>query len=249
MTEAIASVRRRRRRRTVLEAVALTLGTLLLLWGADRLAEIGAESLLERNIQDVTGVVERPVVDVRGPLFLPQAIRGAYKEVRVSVSDLRSGPLTVERVDATLLDVRMPLKDVLLRDIRRVGVGQATDQVTLRFQDLTAYFETTGQSLRLAGTDDGHVEMSGYFIVLGQTVRATAEVDLRVDGSQLRIAPRKIDTGDTVLDSARRLLLNQRLGLTIPLDTLPFGTELTEVSVDADELRITATSTAIVLRP
>jgi hypothetical protein len=248
MTEAIASVRRRRRR-TVLEAVALTIGTLLLLWGADRLAEIGAESLLERNIQDVTGVVERPVVDVRGPLFLPQAIRGAYGDVRVSVSDLRSGPLTVERVDAKLLDVRMPLKDVLLRDIRRVGVGQATDQVTLRFQDLNAYFETTGQSLRLTGTDDGHVEMSGYFIVLGQTVRATAEVDLRVDGSQLRIAPRKIDTGDTVLDSARRLLLNQRLGLTIPLDTLPFGTELTEVSVDADELRITATSTAIVLRP
>lgn len=247
MTESSPDLRRRRR--TVLEAVALTLGTLLLLWGADRLAEVGAESLLERNIQDVTGVVERPVVDVRGPLFLPQAIRGAYGDVRVSVSDLRSGPLTVERVDATLLDVRMPLKDVLLRDIRRVGVGQATDQVTLRFQDLNAYFETTGQPLRLTGTDDGHVEMSGYFIVLGKTVRATAEVDLQVDGSQLRIAPREIDTGDTVLDSARRLLLNQRLGLTIPLDTLPFGTELTEVSVDADELRITATSSAIVLRP
>lgn len=249
MTEAMPSVRRRRRRRTVLEAVALTLGLLLLLWGGDRLAEIGAESLLERNIQDVTGVVERPVVDVRGPLFLPQAIRGAYGEVRVSVSDLRSGPLIVKRVDATLLDVRMPFKDVLLRDIRQVGVGQTTDQVTLRFQDINAYFERTGQSLRLTGTDDGQVEMSGYFVVLGQTVRATAQVDLQVDGSQLRIAPREIDTGDTVLDSARRLLLNQRLGLTIPIDTLPFGTELTEVSVDADELHIIATSTAIVLRP
>lgn len=249
MTEAITSVRRRRRRRTALEAVALVLGTLLLLWGTDRLAEIGAESLLERNIQDVTGVAERPVVDVRGPLFLPQAIRGAYGEVRVSVSDLRSGPLTVDQVEATLYDVRMPFKDVLLRDIRRVGVSRTTDQVTLRFQDLNAYFETTGRSLRLAGTDDGHVEMSGYFIVLGQTMRATAEVDLEVDGSQLRIAPREVDTGDTVLGSARRLLLAQRLGFAIPLDTLPFGTELTEVSVDADELRVSATSTAIVLRP
>jgi LmeA-like phospholipid-binding len=249
MTDTIPSARWRRRQRIVLEAVALALGTVLLLWGADRLAEIGAESLLERNIQDVTGVVERPDVDVRGPLFLPQAIRGAYGEVRVSVSDLRSGPLTIKQVDATLHDVRMPFKDVLLRDIRRVGVGQATDQVTLRFQDLNAYFETTGQSLRLTGTDDGQVEMSGYFIVLGQTVHATAGVDLQVDGSQLRIAPREIDTGDTVLDSARRLLLNQRLGLTIPLDTLPFGTELTEVSVDADELRISATSSAIILRP
>jgi len=243
------TLRVRRRRRTVLEAVALTLGTVLLLWGADRLAEIGAESLLERNIQDVTGVVERPVVDIRGPLFLPQAIRGAYGEVEVTVSDLRSGPLTVKQVRATLHDVRMPLKDVLLRDIRRVGVGRATDQVTLRFQDLNAYFETTGQSLRLAGTDDGHVEMSGFFIVLGQTVRATAQVDLHVDGSQLRIAPREVDTGDTVLSSARRVLLDQRLGLTIPLDTLPFGTELTEVSVDADELQVSAQSTAIVLRP
>lgn len=242
-------VARRRRRRTALEAVALVVATLALLWGADRLAETAAETLLERNIQDVTGVVDRPVVDVAGPLLLPQAIRGAYDHVDVSVSGLRSGPLRVHRVEATLNDVRMPFRDLLLRDIRRVGIGRSTSRVTLRFDDLNAYFETTGRSLRLTGGDDGQVRMTGVFDVLGQTVPVTARIELLVDGSQLRIAAEDVDTGDIDLTDARRLLLNQRLSLTVPLDTLPFGHQLTAVTSTEQELLLEANSTAIVLTP
>ena len=41
--------------------------------------------------------------------------------------------------------------------------------------------------VRLARTDDGQVQMRGFFSVLGQTVQATADVELSVDGNQLRI--------------------------------------------------------------
>lgn len=248
MTDLLRATRRRRRR-TVLEAVIVVIGVGLLLWGTDALARMGAESLLERNVQDVTGVAEPPVVEVHGSFLLPQAIRGAYDEVEVSVVDLRSGPLRIHRVDASLLDVRIPFRDLVLRDIRRVGIGRATDRVTLRFSELNDYFRITGRSLRLTGEDDGEVRMSGDFNVLGESVPVTARVNLTVDESQLRIVPVEVDTGSVSLSRASRLLLAQRLNLAVPLDTLPFGQQLTEISNDRDALYLRAESTAVVLRP
>ena len=91
--------------------------------------------------------------------------------------------------------------------------------------------------------------MTGVFDVLGQTVPVTARIELLVDGSQLRIAAEDVDTGDIDLTDARRLLLNQRLSLTVPLDTLPFGHQLTRVSSTEQELLLEANSTAVVLTP
>ena len=230
----------RRGWRTALEALLVTAGLVLLLWGADALSRVGAETLLERNIQDVTGVVERPEVEIDGVFFLPQVLRGAYQEVQVSVVGIRSGPLQVERVESRMHDVRVPFKDVVLRDIRRVGIGRSIDQINLRFQDLNSYFEATGREVRLARTDDGQVQMRGFFSVLGQTVQATAEVDLTVDGSQLRVTPRRIDTAGAPLSPARRLFLEQRLTFTVPLGTLPFGRELTGLVIVENGLRLTA---------
>jgi hypothetical protein len=239
----------RRGRRTALETLLVTAGLVLLLWGADALSRVGAETLLERNIQDVTGVVERPEVDIDSVFFLPQVLRGAYREVQVSVVGIRSGPLQVDRVESRMHDVRVPFKDVVLRDIRRVGIGRSIDQISLRFQDLNSYFEATGREVRLARTDDGQLRMRGFFSVLGQTVQATAEVDLTVDGTQLRVTPRRIDTAGAPLSPARRLLLEQRLTFTVPLGTLPFGRELTGLVVMGDGLRLTAEGRTIVLRP
>lgn len=242
-------VARRRRRRTALEAAILVLGVGLLLWGTDTIARTGAESLLERNIQDVTGVAETPQVEVHGSFLLVQAIRGAYDEVEVSLVDVRSGPLQVRRVEATLQDVRVPFRDLILRDIRRVGIGRATDRVTLQFSDLNSYFDVTGRPLRLTGGEDGSVAMSGSFNVLGQIIPVSAKVKLSVDDSQLRITPMEIDTGDAALSQASRLLLDQRLNLTVPLDTLPFGQQLTEITSDQEAIYLQAQSTGVVLRP
>lgn len=248
---AVTAVRRRRRRRVriVLEALVLAVGVLLLGWGADRLARAGAESLLERNIQQVTGVAELPQVRLADGLVLHQAIRGAYGQAEVSVRGIRSGPLEIEQVQAQLYDVRLPLEDLLLRDIRRVGIGHSSDLVTLRLDDLNSYFEATGRQVRLTSNAADEVQLTGFFVVLGQTVRVTGPVELTVDGSLLRVTPRDVDTGDVSLSPARRVLLDQRLNLTVPLDTLPFGYQLTDVVVDDQRLRLTAEGTVILLRP
>lgn len=242
-------LRGRRARRRVIEVFLVTVSLVLLFWGADALARVGAETLLEQNLQEVTGVVERPEVEIEGPVLLPQVLRGSYQEVHVSLVGIRSGPLRVDRVESRMFDVRVPFRDVVLRDIRRVGVGRSVDEINLRFQDLNSYFEITGRDVRLDRTATGQVEMRGFFSVLGQTVQATTKVNLSVDGSQLRVTPGRIDTAGASVSSARRLFLQQRLTFTVPLDTLPIGRDLTELDIVDDGLHITAEGRRVILRP
>ena len=237
------------RRRFMLQVLSVVVVVVLLLWSADTLARIGAQTLLERNIQDATGVEVRPEVKVRGLLFLPQVIRGAYSEVHVTTRGITSGPLRIDRVDSQLFDVRVPFHDVLVRDIRRVGIGRSVENLDLTYEDLNAYLAATGRRLMLAPSSDGTVTLSGKVNVLSQNVRVSADATLSVEDDLLRISPQNLGAGPVSLDAASRLLLRQRQTLTVPLGTLPFGHRLTGVEPDQDAVHITAEGAAIVIKP
>ena len=237
------------RARTTIEVVAFATAVFLLGWGADALARVGAEALLARNIQNATGVSEPPEVNVKGFAFVPQVVRGAYDEVNVTTRGITSGPLRVDQVDSQLFDVRVPFHDVLVQDIRRVGVSRSVEDVILRYEDLNAYFAATGRPLQLAPAENGQARLTGVVDILGQQVRVTAMVSLSVADEALRITPRQINTSSTTLNQASRLLLGQRLALSVPLGTLPFGHQLTSATAAPDAIRLTAQGTAIVVQP
>jgi hypothetical protein len=236
-------------KRFLLQALGVIIVVALLLWGLDSLARVGAQTLLARNIQDATGVEITPEVGVRGVLFLPQVIRGAYSEVDVTTDGITSGPLRIERVDSQLFDVRVPFHDVLVRDIRRVGIGRSVENLELSYPDLNAYLATTGRQLELAPGHDGGVTLTGHVKVLNQRMRVSADVILWIQDDLLRISPQNPDPGSVSLDTASRLLLRQRLTLTVPLGTLPFGHQLTGVRADAAGVHLTAEGAAIVVKP
>jgi LmeA-like phospholipid-binding len=237
------------RGRTAIEAVIFVTAVFFLGWGADALARMGAEALLARNIQNATGVSEPPVVDVQGFAFVPQVVRGAYEEVNVTTRGITSGPLHIDRVESQLFDVRVPFHDVLVQDIRRVGIGRSIEDVTLRYDDLNAYFEATGRPLRLAPSEGDKTQLTGTVDVLDQQVDVRATASLSVTEETLRITPRQIDTGSVTLSRASRLLLGQRLRLTVPLGTLPFGHQLTSVTTSGDSIRLHAEGVAIIVQP
>jgi hypothetical protein len=246
------SGRRRRlsqRGRTAIEVVVFVTAVFFLGWGADALARMGAEALLARNIQNATGVSEPPVVDVQGFAFVPQVVRGAYNEVKVTTRGITSGPLRIDQVHSQLFDVRVPFHDVLVQDIRRVGIGRSIEDVSLRYEDLNAYFDTTGRPLQLAPGEGDEVQLTGTVDVLSQQVKVSATVSLSVVEETLRITPRQINTGSVTLSQASRLLLGQRLRLTVPLGTLPFGHQLTSVTTSADNIRLRAEGVAIIVQP
>lgn len=237
-----------RRRRTVLELVLSLLGLAALLYGADLAARTGAESLLARGFQDATGASARPDVEVRGAFFLPQVIRGAYTSVDVTTQGISTGPLRIERVDSHLTDVRVPFHDVLVRDVGRVSIGRTQSEVTLTYGDLTSYLRQTGRPLTLAAADDGTVRIDGTLDLLTEQVDATAVVALSVDGGALRVRPTQIEGGED-LSSLKQLLLGQRLAFTVPLDTLPFGLQLTRVTADATHVEVGVQGTRVVVDP
>lgn len=246
---AVPARKQHRGRRFLIELVAVLVGLALLAWAADSLARRGAESLLARNIQNATGVADLPQVEVTGLLFLPQVIRGAYQEVQVTTRGVTSGPLRVEEVRSQLFDVRVPFRDVLLRNVRRVGIARSVEDATLTYADLNAYLDATGRPMQLGPSADGGVTLTGGVDILGRTVQASADVTLAVAAGQLRLTPRQIKTGDAGLNRASRLLLGQRLTLTVPLGTLPFGHELQSVTPYQDGLIIEAEGRGIILRP
>jgi len=237
------------RRRVLLQTTGVIVVVALLLWGADTLARIGAQTLLARNIQDATGVEVLPEVDVRGVFFLPQVIRGAYSDVQVTTQGVTGGPLRIDRVKSRLSDVRVPFHDVLVRDVRRVGIGRSVENLDLTYEDLNAYFAATGRRLTLAPGRDGTVRLSGSVDVLNQRVPVSADATLSVEDDVLRISPQSFDTGSGSLDAAGRLLLGKRLTLLVPLGTLPFGHHLTGVTADPEGVHLTAEGTDILVEP
>ena len=237
------------RRRVLLQTTGVIVVVALLLWGADTLARMGAQTLLARNIQDATGVEVLPEVDVRGIFFLPQVIRGAYSDVQVTTQGVTGGPLRIDRVESRLSDVRVPFHDVLVRDVRRVGIGRSVENLDLTYEDLNAYFAATGRRLTLAPGRDGTVRLSGNVDVLNQRVPVSADATLSVEDDVLRISPQSFDTGSGSLDAAGRLLLGKRLTLLVPLGTLPFAHHLTGVTADPEGVHLTAEGTDILVEP
>ena len=143
----------------------------------------------------------------------------------------------------------MPFHDVLVRDIRRVGIGRSEENLDLTYGDLNTYFATTGRRLTVAPGRDGTVRISGNVEIANQTVPLSADATLSVEGDALRITPESLNTGSASLDAASRLLLGRRLRLLVPLGTLPFGHVLTGARADPDGVHLTATGSDIVVQP
>ena len=245
MGEPVTHLRRQR-----LAAVLVVVGLLLVVWAGDVLAHRGAESLVARDVQSATGAPELPTVDVAGRLFLPQVVRGAYRSVHVQVRGVRSGPLVIDTVDADLTDVRVPFHDVLVRDVRAVGVGHSEETARISYPALNAYLEATGRPLRVVPAPDGRsVTLSGTLTVLDRRVMAAADVALSVDDGNLRLTPQAIDSGGARLGATAQLLLGQRLTLVVPLGSLPFSQRLTAVEATPVGLVVHAAGDAVVLQP
>jgi len=246
-----AAARALRRRRTVVTAqvLAFVLALAAVLHGADVLARAAARSLVVRAVQERTGVAEPPEVEIHGALFLPQVVRGVYDRVDVRVSGIESGPLQLQQVDAELHGVHLPFHDVLVRDPRRIIVESAVQRASLTYDDLDRYLEVTGRPLTVAPGRGGDVALTGTLEVLGQDVDASVDAALAARDGRLEVSPTQLRTGADGLDRASRLLLQQRLTFVVPLQSLPFGLEVTGIDVGEQGLLVHARGRGVVLEP
>lgn len=225
------------RRRTAGLAVTVVLGTVLLLWSADRLARWGAESVLARAVQEQTGVLEQPTVEVHGGAVLLQALRGRYDDVEVGIDSLSSGPLRVEDYSADLDGVYLSFHDLLDGNAAQVHVERAAEAAFLSYDDLDRYLRFAGRSLDVEAADDGQLRVSGTVDVLGEARTVSASVRVGVEDAALVLRPVRLEAAEP-LDGLPGLLVTQRFTVPVPLDPLPLGQVVTAVTVQPTGLAI-----------
>ncbi len=235
-----------RARGTVWLALTVVLGTLVLLWGADRLARWGAESALTRAVQEQTGGLERPVVRIEGGPVLLQVLRGRYDHVQVALDSVSSGPLRLQDYTAELDGVFLSFHDLLDGNTGGVFVEDAAEEAFLRTEDLQRYLRFTGRPLAVEGSADGRLRLSGPVEVLGEAFTASAVVELGSDGATLLLRPVQLDAGRS-LQGLAELLVTQRFSLRVPLDPLPFAGSVTGIELRENGLEVRTAGRAVVV--
>ena len=233
---------------TVVLALSVVFGTLLLLWGSDWLARIGAQSLLASTVQDETGTTTEPEVTINGSFFLPQVLRGRYDDVQIDLEDVSSGPLRIHTLHARLTGVHLPFHDVLVRSSNQIVIDQAAEQALLTYDDINAYLAFTGRSVTVEPTNTGDVRLTVTAQILGQTITASTDAQISAQDGALALSPTKLNT-DTVLDASSELLLGQRFTFQIPMDPLPFGQHITDIHPQDTGLAVLATGSNILITP
>ncbi len=234
------------RRPTVVLAVVVVLGTALLLLVAEWLARTGAESVLARAVQERTGVLEPPAVEVGdGPVLL-QALRGRYDDVAVDLGVVSSGPVRLREVSADLSGVYLSFPDLLDGNTDRVYVEQSLEEALLTYDDLDRYLRFTGRLLDAEPAGDDRLRLAGTVDVPGGLRPVAALAEVAPEAGALLVRPTQLDTPDP-LRGVEELLVRQRFTFPVPLDPLLFEDRGVDVAVQPAGLAVRTSGSGVVL--
>lgn len=191
------------------------------------------EDRLATELQaELGGLPEPPDVTIDGFPFLTQVLVGRLREVRVS---------TPEAV----------VEDVALQDVHVRLEGVSTDQPTTAEQ---AYFEAF---LPIAEIQD-LIPVDADFVVEGDTIVGSTsffgvgfEVVLRPEAAGRAVAvgidSLRVAGSEVSVEDLPGGIAGQIQGLTVPLEQLPEGVELTDLVVQEDGVHVTAEGTDVVI--
>ncbi|RYV51874.1 LmeA family phospholipid-binding protein [Pengzhenrongella frigida] len=216
-------------------AVAVGSTVLVLLAGGavvvDRVAVGRAEALAVRELAaNVDGLVGEPRVTIGGFPFLTQLSAGTLSDVSV-----RADGLTLEGVEVT--DVEVDASDVTTAEPYTVARAVLTGTLSAAtLQELVATRSDVELELQIEGD-----QLTAATQLLGLDVTATLVP--RVEDGQIRVDVVSVAFGGLAVDvdDLPGVLAGQLSDLTVPIDGLPDGFELSGVVVRDGGVRVTAT--------
>ena len=227
----------------------LTVTLLVLLVGllvADRAAAFAASRVVASQARTAGGLLSTPDVDIEGFPFLTQALRGRYDRVVVAAQGVPAGEVELERLDATLSGVRVPLGDVLSGSLATIPVDAVEARALVPYDQLS---ERAGASRRVVTPDGDMVRVTGAVDVLGRTLSAVAISRVELVEGDIVVTAESFEVGNQAADRLVTRALRDRLDLRVPIGTLPYGLDLTGVRVQPDGVVVLATATDTALSP
>ena len=213
---------------------------------ADRVSLLLAERAVASQLAD-TGVSSASV-DIRGVPFLTQAVRGRYDEVVVEAADVPAGEVTLSRLDATLVGVRVPLEDAVSGSVAAVPVDGVRATVVVPYAELVRRSGATGVSVEPVGD---RLEITGTVDVLGRTLSASTVSTVELEGEEVVVTAESFDVGsvavNTLLTNALRGSFDFRISLgELPYAMVPSGLDITAGGIVLDAF---ASDTVLTAQP
>jgi hypothetical protein len=211
---------------------------------ADRVALHLAERAVADQARTSAGLSTTPKVTAHGFPFLTQVLRGRYDRIDVELTDLDRGGVRMQELDATLREVKVPLGEALGGKVDSIPVGSLDATALVTYAELAHRSGIVGVSMQPEGDK---VRVTGRVSFLGQTVRASALS--RVSLRNGRIALKAVSF--TILGQSTPSIaaLTSALDVIVPVGTLPYDLELTDLKVLPEGLRLVARSGPTTLTP
>lgn len=137
--------------RKLVVAVALLAILLVVL---DRVAVVGVQREIARQIEAKYDLAQTPSVQVKGIPFLTQAISGRYEEISIGIGKVEREGVQLERIDATLYGVTAPLSDLIQNAAAtEIRADRVTGTVVISRQTLSAHARAASRSKEPATTN------------------------------------------------------------------------------------------------
>lgn len=200
---------------------------------ADGVVRQNAEAELAASLDDrIPGLSEEPEVTIEGWPFLAQVLRGELQEVRVTASEV-----TVEHLP--LHDVVVELEGVSTEAPTTARL--ATMTASARLEDLTAMLRIDAELT----VEDGLLLASTSFLGVPVVVRLSP----RAAGRAIEADVESFSVGGVAVDaeSLPDQITQQVEGLSVPVEGLPAGMELSGLTLTSAGADLVASGTDVVL--
>lgn len=222
---------------------------LVVLAGLLAVADRVAASVAARAVADqvvASTALTSAEVEIGGFPFLTQALGGRYDSVSVTGRDVVAGELTLNRLDATLTGVEVPLSEVLSGSVSEVPVSSVRAVALVGYDELGRH---SGDRRLTVAPEGDRLRVTGTVTVLGRSQSASALSSVRVEGGALVVTAESWSVDGAAAPAAVSRALAGRFDLRIPVTGLPYGLQVSAVRVTPEGVAVTATAGATVLSP
>lgn len=213
---------------------------------AELLGPAVVERVVAERVQQESGVVERPEVELRGRPFVTQAVRGRYDDIVVRSKDVPAGQVEFDTVVTQLTGVQVRLASALTGQVDVVPVTRVSTRAVVGYESLTAAVADRG--LTVAPGETGLLRVTGRVEVLGMTLSAVAVSRPAVVDQAVEVTAERFEVGNDVADAVITRALGQGLDFTVAIDPLPYGMQLRSVDARPAGVVLTAQAADVVLR-
>lgn len=214
----------------------------ILLVIVDRVAVVGVQREVARQIEAKYDLSSTPSVEVKGIPFLTQAIGGRYDEIAVQMGSMTREGIELSKIDATLYGVSAPLAD-LIKDASKADLRaeRVTATIVISRETLDA---RAPRGIRVEGNGGETVQISGELSVLGRSVPVTADMKLEIVQGAVRLTPKSVK----IAGSIRVPNAEKFISFNVPVKNLPLNLKITSVRSTPEGLAVGGTATDVPLR-